>query len=317
MLNNRQFTKSYLVWGAALLCLASLSACKWGHNKTEAPAIKTHKPALSAEGKGDLGFYTGAFEATPEQVAAKTDFEAFVAKKEEEEQYDVSFSDLNEIPAKFRPYVYKNPLYGTFGLSKPNHLSLVIDPFNEDQTVSGRSVAAGNDRPLTGTWEKTQEGYHLQLKEPGDNPNDGQFDLQLNSAQKTIQGSWAPNNPKVSKKSFTLKQAQFHFDPEAGQDELFIQQEPFETNPSTTALKSKEVENLTQPEIKIIRNMIYARHGYTFGAQDLRQFFENSDWYVPYKANINKDLSAIEKNNIALLKRYENYAKNTYESFGR
>ena len=40
--------------------------------------------------------------------------------------------------------------------------------------------------------------------------------------------------------------------------------------------------------------------------QELRQQFENEEWYVPNTVDIKGFLTDIEKKNIAMIKRYEN-----------
>ena len=62
----------------------------------------------------------------------------------------------------------------------------------------------------------------------------------------------------------------------------------------------------TAPQLRIIRNTIYALHGYEFKSEDLRKLFSDwgSHWYPEYKINPNftdDDLSEIEKKNIKML----------------
>ena len=49
----------------------------------------------------------------------------------------------------------------------------------------------------------------------------------------------------------------------------------------------------------------------------LRQEFENEDWYVPNTVDIKGFLTDIEKKNIALIKRYEKYADEYGDEYGR
>ncbi|MGR3490685.1 MAG: YARHG domain-containing protein [Shimia sp.] len=55
--------------------------------------------------------------------------------------------------------------------------------------------------------------------------------------------------------------------------------------------------------LRIARNEIFARHGYTFNSSDLRQYFAQFPWYHPYTKNV--ALSAVEKANVAFIRRYE------------
>ena len=70
-------------------------------------------------------------------------------------------------------------------------------------------------------------------------------------------------------------------------------------------------------ELEIIRNTIFARHGYAFKKKSYRQFFDFVDWYIPVSNNVANKLTSIEKANINLLERFEQYAKDNYDSFGR
>ncbi|MGR3466828.1 MAG: YARHG domain-containing protein [Shimia sp.] len=55
--------------------------------------------------------------------------------------------------------------------------------------------------------------------------------------------------------------------------------------------------------LRIARNEIFARHGYSFTSADLRQYFAQFAWYQPYTKDVS--LSAIEKANVGFLRRYE------------
>lgn len=41
----------------------------------------------------------------------------------------------------------------------------------------------------------------------------------------------------------------------------------------------EELSELTQGELRIARNEIYARHGRTFKSDDLNQYFTGKSWY--------------------------------------
>jgi YARHG domain len=88
-------------------------------------------------------------------------------------------------------------------------------------------------------------------------------------------------------------------------------------NASTKELKEADLKNLKKLDLEIIRNTIYARHGFTFGKKSVRQFFDFVEWYVPISDNVESQLTTIEVKNIALLKRFEKYAEDNYDTFGR
>ncbi len=91
----------------------------------------------------------------------------------------------------------------------------------------------------------------------------------------------------------------------------------YKYNPSTTALTKEQVSNLKKADIFILRNSIYARHGYSFKKQPLRVFFDEQDWYIPISNDVKSELTPLEKQNITLLMRYEKNAKEYYDVFGR
>ncbi|WP_199136765.1 hypothetical protein [Pedobacter sp. ASV12] len=58
-------------------------------------------------------------------------------------------------------------------------------------------------------------------------------------------------------------------------------------------------------------------HSYTFKKIGYRQFFDPVEWHVPVTDNVGGQLSATEKANIKLLMRFEKYATDNYDTFGR
>ena len=59
-------------------------------------------------------------------------------------------------------------------------------------------------------------------------------------------------------------------------------------------------------DLKIMRNGIFARHGYIFiSGGEMDKYFRSKEWYIPKFNNINHLLSDIEKHNIQLIKQLE------------
>lgn len=88
-------------------------------------------------------------------------------------------------------------------------------------------------------------------------------------------------------------------------------------NGSTQKLTEDQLKNLRKMDLEVLRNTIYARHDYAFGRTYLRRLFDSNEWYVPVSDNVEKELTVIEKANIALLTRMEKYAQDHYQYFGR
>lgn len=88
-------------------------------------------------------------------------------------------------------------------------------------------------------------------------------------------------------------------------------------NSSTDTLKGEVVSEMSKADIYILRNSIFARHGYSFKKKDLRSYFDRMSWYIPVHANIRAELTELEKKNLEILLAYEEHAEEYYDSFGR
>ncbi|WP_270816644.1 YARHG domain-containing protein [Hungatella effluvii] len=73
-----------------------------------------------------------------------------------------------------------------------------------------------------------------------------------------------------------------------------------------------DLAELTKEGLRLARNEIYARHGYVFNSQDLKDYFSEKLWYRPDASFNESQLSSVEKDNVARIKSYE--ANNTVES---
>lgn len=62
---------------------------------------------------------------------------------------------------------------------------------------------------------------------------------------------------------------------------------------------------LNKDEIRLMRNEIYARHGWTFKSDDLKKYFGSKPWYKPLGDNSKVKLSDLENLNIRILKSIE------------
>lgn len=75
---------------------------------------------------------------------------------------------------------------------------------------------------------------------------------------------------------------------------------------SVTRLTPADISSLQTSELRILRNAVYARHGYRFKSADLRDFFGRYRWYTPSKNVVSdSELSQTEQANIMLIKSYE------------
>lgn len=66
-----------------------------------------------------------------------------------------------------------------------------------------------------------------------------------------------------------------------------------------------DISDVPSSELRIMRNWIYARHGYIFRSDDLRRYFSQFDWYTPQYHDVSSQLNDIERYNVLFLKNNE------------
>ncbi len=242
-----------------------------------------------------------------------------------EEEIEVVLVELTKDPRKIGPEksaeqlaidenIYEinqseNPLYGYWvGAFGKNKINIAISHIDENE-ASGHSVCAGNFREIKGTVEEIDQNiFAFDLNEPGDDPYDGHFFFQINLNTNTLTGTWKPFKPTVASKEYILKKREFQYDPNVGEYNLYSSTEP---------LSVEYVENLLPEEIEMIRNEIYARHGYSFKNLKIRRIFDTKEWYIPMAIDIRDQLTELEARNIDILYNYEEYYDEYYDDFGR
>ncbi|SFN68052.1 YARHG domain-containing protein [Chryseobacterium oleae] len=227
-------------------------------------------------------------------------------------------------------------------------ISLKINRITKD-SVYGQSIVNGNQRPFRGVFNESMKSFVLD--EPGNDKTDGRFEIKLSGD--SITGKWnafnktAVKSPlktiKLSKKEFVYNPnfmldqdsdlvdwsnpkdfVEKYTDEETGKTESYTTSKNrvaseaiFKLNASKQKLTEKELKNLRKLDLEIIKNSVFARHGYSFKKETYRYFFEQTDWYIPVSNNVDKELSPMEKDNVALLNRFIKYAEDKYDSFGR
>ncbi len=227
-------------------------------------------------------------------------------------------------------------------------LSLKINKITKD-SVYGQSIVNGTQRPFRGVFKEGSQSFVLD--EPGSDKTDGRFEIKLKSDSLT--GKWIAFNKsavKIPSKNLKLIKKEFVYNPnfmldensdlidwenprdfkekytdeENGKTETYTASKNriasdavFKINASKQKLTEKELKNLRKLDMEIIKNSVFARHGYSFKKQTYRNFFEQTDWYIPVSNNVDSELSPMEKENVALLNRFIKYAEDKYDSFGR
>jgi hypothetical protein len=74
---------------------------------------------------------------------------------------------------------------------------------------------------------------------------------------------------------------------------------------SARLLTYDDVAGKSSWELKIMKNEIYARHGYIFKTPELKSYFGSQPWYRPTYDDVTDLLSDIERENAAFIKGYE------------
>lgn len=194
---------------------------------------------------------------------------------------------------------------GKFGKGTIN---ISLSEIDENQ-VKGHSICFGNFRPVTGTITKLNENeFELNLKEPGDDKYDGEFVLKINTVEDTLTGNWKPfKKSSTSEKDFGLKRKSYKYDSSVGDF----------PEASQRLLTEDDLDHRAPEELELMRNEIYARHGYSFRNALMRTYFSNKDWYMPMGVDVREKLTDNEVKNIQLIKNYEEYFDEYYDDFGR
>ncbi len=209
--------------------------------------------------------------------------------------------------AKDRDNPYEKILGSFVGVFGDNKIAMLITKA-VGNTVEGRTVVGGNDRPFVGTIAVTDGNYIIAAKEPGDDKNDGMFNMTIKAANTgALEGNWTSFKDPANKKVFVLAKKAFQYDINKGKD----------PQASQRLLTEADVETLGKYDLELMRNEIFARHGYCFKKKELRSEFETEEWYVPHTTYVADELTAVEKKNIELIKRYEKYQEEFGDEFGR
>ncbi len=241
--------------------------------------------------------------------------------------------------------IYGNEKYSNLITRK---ITFSIDEIKGDSII-GHSISAGNISPFKGVLFENTSGFTMQVDEFKKTKTDGNFSIQIKKTDSVMKGNWEAYKPSelmIYKRNFGLKKKLFVYDKETTLNNTFYNtdksksititdtiddevevyedteyfsttQKLFEKNASNEELTSDFVSNLSKADIFILRNSIFARHGFAFRDKQLRMYFEQFNWYMPVFGSVKDELTEIEKKNIDLLLRYEQNAEEYYDTFGR
>ncbi|MBZ0201606.1 MAG: protein kinase [Ignavibacteria bacterium] len=165
--------------------------------------------------------------------------------------------------------------------------------FEGSNTIYWPSRGSGGlTTTFSGTYDKSTDEI---IMNESSGTGSGSFTGRLSDNGKNMQGSWQRYSdggtfdwnltkgiaPRQSSTSGTYPQA------------------------SERYLSESDLSGLSQFELRVMRNEIFARHGYIFKTDEMREHFESQSWYSARYSNVENMLSDIEKSNINLIKRYE------------
>ena len=216
-------------------------------------------------------------------------------------------------------------------------------------TIIGHSIVAGNISAFNGVLSETSNYFNILVEEINRADNEGKFNINVAKSDSVFTGIWTafyPDKVKIANRKFNLKKKFFNYDKQAKLEMTFMDSDKFNSiqvsdsidnevevyedveyystteqlflkNASVDLLSSDFVSNLSKADIFILRNSIFARHGFAFRDKQLRLYFENYNWYMPVFGDVKKELTTIEKLNVDLLLRYEQNALEYYDTFGR
>lgn len=77
---------------------------------------------------------------------------------------------------------------------------------------------------------------------------------------------------------------------------------------TSQALTEEDIKGLSKSELRVLRNSIYARHGYTFKDKNLTDVFSQYSWYKATSNDmtaIAAQMSEVEKSNIDFIQKHE------------
>lgn len=297
-----------------------------------------------------LGVYNFGVDFVKKSISG-TWIKPFAKKGEAEFKFILSKSEYTDDTSSIKGYYDGNIWHedGNSNVSKTENISMVLEKPENDNRLKGRIYRRGSQPTFEfrSTYQKSQVRYEVtnyfvtDAKETGDNKYNGTFNFEIDLIKNCIVGTWVANdkNLEVTNCSFQLSKTAFDYNPDWSVEDLaysspgdyqsrysdknheeeseYITEAAAKFNASKVLLKEDDVKNMYKADLEVMRNAIYARHGYSFQNRRMRYVFTRLPWYMPVSVDVRNDLTEIEKANEELIKRYEEYAETYYDYFGR
>ena len=70
-------------------------------------------------------------------------------------------------------------------------------------------------------------------------------------------------------------------------------------------LSESDLDRFSLEDLRLLRNAIFAKHGYIFSNPKLYKYFQKYQWYFPTSNNVYDELTITEKRNVQIIKNHE------------
>ena len=181
-----------------------------------------------------------------------------------------------------------------FRMIKKNEEARLISAADTEYNEDKDRMQEVKERKESGETQKTEE------KEVEEDSKDSESDEKKDSDESNGDVSFEEADGEVEDKVYLIP----------GNDKSSNRYERAKHLSYTTTVKytAQNLSMLDSYGLKITRNEIYARHGRMFNDQELQDYFQRQNWYVPQTAPNDFDdscLNEVEKYNIQLISTYE------------
>lgn len=247
----------------------------------------------------------GSQSTLPSVEAAYVEVIAEKVTQEEAQETLAQEQPIQETEKKEVPTVTSTPT-STQQLSKPNNYYVISD--SSSRYLSGSDLSSLSDYQLKIARNEiyARHGYIFETSE-----------------MKNYFNNQAWYNPSISASNFSdsmLNSIETHnidlikqfengtYGANVKGDDYYEYHSYVIPDSSSRYLTASDVQGLSSYQLKIARNEIYARHGYIFQTDEMRNYFNNQAWYTPSISASNFSdslLNDIEQHNINLIKQYE------------
>ena len=212
------------------------------------------------------------------EVVSKTDSE-YLLPSDKQNITEVDLSKLNETELK---YAYEE-IYARHGK--------IYDDNNFSRYFTSQGWYKPNPSFLDSDLSALEEENAAYIKQYI-NDNFGSTDISANDTA-------SDDNVKVIEKPIIIYSDDYYYDRYNGTNQYII------PDSDCRYLSEYELSGLDSDTLALIRNEIYARHGYIFKKPKYINYFGSMDWYVKNPYFSESDLNVCEKENVKLLKRLE------------